>query len=190
MHQSLRQRILAEVCQANEQDIVKDGIDVQTAEIRRKIKSSEIARVEILSKMSDVQQEILRATSLTVETVNSVRNKLETQLDEKLQLQKSIQKSRTAARLLVEECQRLLEDLEERHVLEAYAKNNGLVLEGNSTDELIRVCRTHQEKIIAKNAAVDGSRRIPPQSLGGDEEGAEQDEQENNSSDDDESFSR
>lgn len=49
----------------------------------------------------------------------------------------------------------MIEDLEERKTLEQYAKNNGLALINNTTDELIKVCRTHQEQISLKNASVD-----------------------------------
>lgn len=161
-HRAIRQEILSNVCQADETDIVEDGLDVKTAEIRRFI----LAGADQLSALSNKKAEIagkieeLREMS-TVERIAASRDQLQADLDLQLEEQKQVTQRRNVARVTLEECQRILEDLEERYTLEMYAKKNGLVLEGNSTDELIRVCRTHQEKIAAKNAAVDNVRPTP-----------------------------
>lgn len=157
-HCDVRRSILEDVCQIEESELVSDGIDVQTAEIRRQISLVEEKRIEIFNQLSGIYAKLNELDqAMTIEMIAEEKAKLEALLVEKLAVQKSIESNRNEANERVQECQRLLDDLHERQILEEYAKNNGLVLEGTSTDELIRVCRTHQEKIAAKNAAVDAS---------------------------------
>jgi len=156
VHHDIRQQILTDVCQDDENDIVEDTLDVKTAEIRRQIGIAKTCQRELGETRAEIYGQLTDLNRLLApETLAKDRERLQAQLDEKLQLQKTLAENRDASRLTMHECQRLLDDLEERQTLETYAKNNGLVLDNNSTDELIRVCRTHQEKIAAKNAAVD-----------------------------------
>jgi len=155
-HHDIRLKILSEVCLVEEKDIIEDGLDVKVAEIRRLIAALEEQRATVLSQRAEIQVKIAAAReSCTAESIAAEREQLQTALDQELSRQKQIAANRTTARNTMEECQRLLEDLEERQTLLTYAEKNGLTLETKTTDELIRVCRTHQEKIAAKNAAVD-----------------------------------
>jgi chromosome segregation ATPase len=156
-HRPLRQQILTEICQDDEKDIVEDTIDVKVAEIRRQIKKRTELRQEGERKRSEISAQMTELEQLiTPEKLLAAKENLQTRLEEKLQEQKKMADARETAGCTLHECQKLLDDLQERQTLETYAKENGLSLkEKTSTTELIQVCRTHQEKIAAKNAAVD-----------------------------------
>lgn len=83
------------------------------------------------------------------------RQALQSSLNTKVEEKRVLDTIRLNALASLTECQRLVEDLEERETLEHYAKSNGLTLELGTTDELIQICRTHQEKIALKNAQAD-----------------------------------
>jgi len=154
----LRKGILQEVCESGVD--VEDTFDIRTAEIRRQRALIEDLRRDLQKQQAEIvtkKEEVIQLMS--DETLNKTRETLQANLKEKVEEQKVLNILRKQALETLTECQRLVEDLEERETLQKYAKNNGLLLETDTTDELIRVCRTHQEKIAAKNAAVDASNR-------------------------------
>jgi len=149
----MRKELLRELGNEN----VDDTFDISTAEIRRQQVALAERRIELEQKHATIETEKGEVTVLlTDETMTKTREALQTELNAKIEEQKVLNTLRKQALETLTECQRLVEDLEERVTLQKYAENNGLALETDTTDELIRVCRTHQEKIAKKNAAVDG----------------------------------
>lgn len=154
----IRKDILHEVCTDAEFQVVSDGVDVKTSEVRRRISAlqEKLASLqseyqEMMRKMSDVRS-MLKPESLQQATteINQRVNALEKErYDKNVECKNAL--------CSVRECQRLIEDLEERETLIAYAQKNGLTLLTGTTDELISVCRTHQEKIAEKNRLVDSN---------------------------------
>jgi hypothetical protein len=152
----IRKDLLQEVCNDQEFCAVSDGVDVKTSEIRRRIAMLQ----GIIQKMNDEYTEMMNK-------LQEIRSMLKPQALEQASAeiqqrirqleQERAQKNQECTKALynVRECQRLIEDLEERETLLSYAKKNGLTLVTASTDELILVCRNHQEKIAEKNRRVD-----------------------------------
>jgi hypothetical protein len=153
--ESIRREILAGLSLPGES--IDDTFDVRTAEIRRRRLLLAEQRLKVQADIAEGQRKMLEIDTITSpEKIAEARHELQRNLSSLLEEQKALETLRRAALDQLTECQRMVEDMEERQLLIEYAQKVGLVLTSNSTDELIRVCRTHQEKIAAKNAAVDG----------------------------------
>lgn len=163
----IRGEILSQVCTSDESSLVEDGLDVKVAELRRlksllSVKQSELveAKRELVEKTNEIRDQ------MTDQALMDEMAKLKETLREKVAQQQALNTLRKNALDALTECQRLIDDLAERETLLRYAKENGLVLKGDTTDELILVCRTHQEKIAKKNAEADENCFIRPDGPG------------------------
>lgn len=156
-HIQMRKDLLSEVCTNKEQMLVNDAVDVRTGEIRRHISLRSNNIDELKKTMAEHQRALLDIeTTLNNENLMTIKK----EIMERIKLcnveKEQLSLSTNVALQKLRECQRLISDLNERNLLIEYAKKNGLELKTGTTDELVFVCRTHQQKILEKNRAVDG----------------------------------
>ena len=159
----LRRNILDQVCTKDENNIVNDAIDIKTAEIRH-LQTCVQREIDMLCEKQDVlrkEQDRLNneiSNSASVATKARLQNELVN-----LYADRKVAETLVSETLsMLRECQRILEDYDERENMENYAKENGLVNTSGTTDELIHICRDHQEKIAKKNKEADNNSKNSP----------------------------